>query len=132
MDTLNCLKQNEAFDGAPDDILADLAAAGEERSFAPGEEVITQGETGKSVWVLLSGELVARIDGAEVNRLTEPGEVFGQISAVSHTAATATVRCHSEAKLLSIPHQALHDAMERSPELAASVLRSMAKYLGRP
>jgi len=125
------LGRNEAFASAPGSTLAGLVDAGEIRSVDAGTELTRQGEAGESLWMLLEGEMEILVDGACVNRLSSPGEVLGEISAVSLTPATATVRSVGTASVLRIPHGPLHRVVESSPELAASVLRSMTKYLSR-
>ncbi len=110
--------------------LAGLVRAGVLRELAPDSEIIRQGETSPQVWVLIEGELEIRIDGEAVNRVTRPGEVVGQISAVSFVPATATVRVVGAAKCLSVPHQSLHALLGAHSDLAEALLRSMAKYLG--
>lgn len=125
------LGRNEAFAAASESTLAGLVDAGEIRHIEAGTELTRQGEAGESLWMLLEGEMEILVDGKCVNRLSSPGELLGEISAVSLTPATATVRSAGPVSVLRIPHGPLHRAMESAPELAASVLRSMAKYLTR-
>ncbi|MAS94588.1 MAG: hypothetical protein CMO55_15420 [Verrucomicrobiales bacterium] len=125
------LMQNEAFADAPEDVVVALVEAGEIKTLDPGTVIITEGKQGESIWTLLEGEFDVFVEGDLVNRMTEKGEVAGEISAVSLTPATATVQSSGVAKAFCIPQQALHKIMESHPALAASMLRSMAKYLGR-
>jgi len=129
-EVIEILKSNETFSGADNEVLSGLISDGEVHAFEAGENIVVQGETGKSIWVLLEGELIVLIDEKEVNRVSGKGLIFGEISAVSFTPATATVRSAESSKAISFPHRSLHRAMEKSPSLAASLLRSMAKYLG--
>lgn len=128
---VSLLKQNEAFADAPDDTVAKLIEAGEIRDLEPGTVIISEGKQGESIWALLEGEFDVFVDGDLVNRMTKRGEVAGEISAVSLTAATATVCSSGDSRALCIPQQELHKVMDENPALAAAILRSMAKYLGR-
>ncbi|MEM1443938.1 MAG: cyclic nucleotide-binding domain-containing protein [Verrucomicrobiota bacterium] len=128
---INLLGQNEAFDTAPPEALDSLVEAAALETLPDSSPMIQQGRSGESIWMLLEGELDILVDGEQVNHIAEKGEVVGEISAVSQTAATATVQSKGEVTALAIPQEALHEVMSTSPQLAASMLRSMAKYLGR-
>jgi CRP-like cAMP-binding protein len=125
------LRENAEFSRVTDPALAALIHSGEMHDLDAGEELIRQGESGQRIWVLIEGELEALVDGEIVNRVTRAGEVVGQISAVSFTPATATVRMADAGKCLAVSHGDLHGVMEKYPDLAEAFLRSMAKYLGR-
>jgi len=124
---ISLLGASEAFSSASRQTLESLVDSGEVRTIEPGNELIRQGATGESIWLLLEGDLEVLVGAETANRI----QVLGEISAVSHSAATATVVARTEGSALCIPHQALNKAMENDPDLAASMLRSMAKYLGR-
>ena len=125
------LRANESMSGAVEGDLTALLSGADYRRINPGTVLIREGEKGEFAWVLISGELVVFAGEEEINRINTPGELFGEISAVSHSAATATVSAETEVEALAIPHDHMHRVMENSPSLAASVLRSMAKYLGK-
>ncbi len=129
---IDILKSSESFSAAQEKDLADLIVGLEPRCISPGTDLVKEGEPGEFVWVLIKGELKVLMNGEEeINQISIPGEIFGEISAVSQSNATATVRSIGEVEVLAIPHQRMHQAMEKSQALASSVLRSMVKYLGR-
>ena len=127
---INLLKKNEAFGAAPTDAIENLVDAGEIRSIEAGTALLHQGATGESIWMLLSGTLEVLVNNQIVKTIHTPGEVFGEISAVSLTPATATVQTADHCSTFCIPHGELHRVMKTSPDLAAAMLRSMAKNLG--
>lgn len=122
--------QCEVFSTLPHDVLERLIEEGTVYQLEPGAVLIQKGETGEGIWGLIEGELEIQIDGQSINRITDPGQVLGEISAVSHTPATATVNAATEVSVLGIPHDKLHEAMRKSPALAEALIRSMTKYLG--
>lgn len=129
---IDLLKNSESFTGTSQSDLEDLIEGLEPRRIEPGTDLVKEGEPGEFVWVLIQGELSVLVKGEEeINQISIPGEIFGEISAVSQSNATATVRSISEVEVLAIPHQRMHQAMKKSQVLASSVLRSMVKYLGR-
>ena len=127
---ITLLKKNEAFGAAPTDAIENLVDSGEIRSIEAGTALLHQGATGESIWMLLSGTLEVLVNEQIVRTIDTSGEVFGEISAVSLTPATATVQTADDCLTFCIPHGELHRVMNTSPDLAAAMLRSMAKYLG--
>jgi NTE family protein len=118
------------FHGASEKVLGDFVDHGEVIRIKDGEIMIEQGRIGEAVWMLLDGKVSIIVDGTVSHDLDAPGTILGEISAVSHTAATATVMARDgEVAALRISHQQFHKALATSPGLAASVLRSLAKYL---
>ncbi|MDF1823271.1 MAG: cyclic nucleotide-binding domain-containing protein [Verrucomicrobiales bacterium] len=128
---VSLLSKNDAFESAPPEALRTLVEESEMTELPDATYLIQQGNTGESIWLLISGELDILVDDDIVNHMSLRGEVVGEISAVSLTPATATVRSKGDVIALRIPQEALHDVMKTNPELASSMLRSMAKYLGR-
>lgn len=126
---IRLIKGNHEFARVPDEGIAELIRAGEIQDLAPATDIIREREPGQGIWVLIEGDLEVLVGGETVNRIGAAGEVVGQISAVSLTPATATVRTSSQSRCLLITHRALHAVMKKSPPLAESILRSMAKYL---
>jgi len=129
-DLIRVLKDSSDFARVSEGSLKGLVGIGVVVEPAEGSDIIRQGEPGRQIWILIEGELEILIDGESVNLVSLPGEVVGQISAVSLIPATATVRVAAPSKCLSIPHQSLHQLFGTYPDLAEALLRSMAKYLG--
>jgi len=67
-------------------------------TFDAGEAVLEQGATSGQLLILKNGTVSVTKDGIEIARVTEPGAVFGELSALlgqPHTADVRTVE-HSE------------------------------------
>lgn len=128
---LKLLSANSSFQGVPDSALSALVEVGTIVELEDGAELMVQGKTGQSIWLLLNGELEVKVDSDVVNRVSTAGELIGEISAVSMTPATATVSASGPVVALEVPPKALHSVMEDSTDLAKSMVKSMLKYLGR-
>ncbi|PAW65383.1 MAG: hypothetical protein B9S36_00205 [Verrucomicrobiia bacterium Tous-C2TDCM] len=128
---IEVLRASSDFSSVSERSLGELVRSGTVREPAVGTEIVSQGEPSQQLWILLSGGLDILIGGEPINQVSRPGEVVGQISAVSMTPATATVRIASASTCLCIPHRALHQLFGAYPDLAEALLRSMAKYLGK-
>lgn len=128
---LQLLKKDDLFLGVPEPGLIALIEAGEVVSLATDYQLMEQGKTGQSIWVLLEGELEVLVDGDDVNNISSPGALIGEISAVSMTPATASVRALGPVVALQIGPKCLHDVMKDYTDIAKSMVLSMTKYLGQ-
>jgi len=73
------------------DMLA-LSAHLPEIVLAPGELLVREGDTGGSLWVLVSGRLTVSKGTVAVNTIDRPGALVGEISLLLDTAYGANVR----------------------------------------
>jgi CRP/FNR family cyclic AMP-dependent transcriptional regulator len=106
------------------------------RSYAVGEAVLTQGDRTGLLYVLVSGSVVVMKDDVEVARVSDPGAIFGDLSAlldVPHTASVCALR-ESAFHVVAEPRTFLnqHPAVcLQLCQLLARRLDSLNKYLGR-
>lgn len=130
---VDLLSQNEAFADCPVSILEALASGSEETPVTKGDVLVEKGVKASAVQVAIEGRFGVFIeaDAPDPAVTLERGAVFGEIGAVSGIKATATVKALEDGVVLTIPGSELHRHMRRSPELAASILRSLSRYLGK-
>jgi CRP-like cAMP-binding protein len=70
-----------------------------EVDLAPGEYLVTEGNPSGPVWVLVSGDLSVRKGGTEVNSITRPGAVIGEMSVLLGLGHGASVVAATPARL---------------------------------
>ena len=94
------------------------------RSLAAGETLITEGEAVSSLYVLARGTVVVERDGVAVARIDTPGAMFGEMSMLLASPATATVRCETDTdvRVADNPQRFLTD----EPAAALEVARVLA------
>jgi hypothetical protein len=68
------------------------------RTIAPGEALMTQGETGTQVYLILDGIFVVEVDGREIAEIG-PGAVVGERAALAGGVRTATLRAATRARV---------------------------------
>jgi CRP/FNR family transcriptional regulator, cyclic AMP receptor protein len=68
-----------------------LTEAAPERRVDAGETIIGIGDADPALFVLVSGELEVRRDGATLAHLSEPGAIVGELSLLLGTPASADV-----------------------------------------
>jgi CRP/FNR family transcriptional regulator, cyclic AMP receptor protein len=106
--------------------LLSLSADLDEVSVEAGAELIVQGRSAQPIYVLVEGSVVVERDGLAFASVDHPGALFGEMSTVMGTPATATVRASapSTVRVATDAH-----AFLARPGVALAVLRLTATRL---
>lgn len=96
---IDLLRGIAIFAPLPEAQIEALAGYLRPRQSSAGETVVRQGEAGELFYVVESGELEVRADGALTGRLA-PGDFFGEIALLREVPRTATVTAVSDVCLL--------------------------------
>jgi len=112
------LRSIALFDGLSDPQLDELAAAGEEVRFAPGDELFVERRPADHWWVLLEGtvSLVRRLghEEAVLARMESAGQWAGGFRAWDPSGVyLATGRATSAGRMLRVPSTALREQADR-------------------
>jgi small-conductance mechanosensitive channel/CRP-like cAMP-binding protein len=98
-----------------------LAKSARHLRYGKGEKVITQGDPGKSMYVLSSGiaQVTVERDGraSDLGELVS-GECFGEISLLTGNPRTASVTAKSDCDIVEIDQSAMRDLLKQYPRLA--------------
>ncbi|HEX8978786.1 MAG TPA: YhjD/YihY/BrkB family envelope integrity protein [Parasulfuritortus sp.] len=113
---------------------ADRLLAKYGRNYAPGEELIQEGDAGQEAFFLYSGqvELFKSFDGQR-HRLGElgAGELFGEMAYLLKEKRTATVVARTETTALLLPPAMLEELMQFSAPLSRRIIASLCQRLQR-
>lgn len=94
-----------------------LAAGPRHRRLAPGETLMTQGETSDDVYLLFDGVLTVEADGKLIAELG-PGAIVGEMAHLHGGRRTATLRAVTPCRVAEVPYRNLdRDALA---QIAAS------------
>jgi CRP/FNR family cyclic AMP-dependent transcriptional regulator len=100
------------------------------RIYRDGEEIIRQGKTGESMYVVQSGrvEVVQHTGNGGEQHLAylEAGNFFGEMSVFEKEVRSATVRAAGEARVLKIDKKTLLRRIREDPLLAVNLLKTMS------
>ncbi len=114
--------------------ILELIQGAELRNFGTGQVVIAQGEKTNLLFFLIEGAVEVVKDGVPVAKSSEPGAVFGELSALLGGNHTATVRALKPSAFHVVQNP--REFLEASPiiclhvcELIARRLDSLNKYL---
>jgi hypothetical protein len=81
------------------------------RTMAAGETLVTQGEPGRDIYLILDGMFVVEVDGKEIAEIG-PGAVVGERAALEDGTRTATLRSSTRARIAeATPDQLDLDAL---------------------
>jgi CRP-like cAMP-binding protein len=106
--------------------IANIAGIAAEKEFAPGEELIREGDTGSQFYVVLDGDAEVRRGGQAINA-RGGGDFFGEIALVAHSPRTATVAAKTRVRALVIDGRDFRALLGRQPDLQLKVLEALAE-----
>jgi len=94
-----------------------------------GVDIVRQGETGSSFWIILGGGMrihLSNPDGGEI-RIGElgPGQFFGEYACLYHLPRSATVTAIKPSVLLEFSETALARLMQQSPLAGEQMVRTI-------
>jgi MFS family permease len=126
---VDLLRANRIFAPLADAALEQLARRLEPLEVGPGEPVISQGDSGDRVYIVVSGELAVDVDGRPGTPLGA-GDVFGEIALLHDVPRTASVRSTSAARLQTLARDDFLAAVTGHPGSAAEAAMVVSARLG--
>jgi CRP-like cAMP-binding protein len=87
----------------------------------PGEVVITEGEKGEELFIVLAGQLKVTRNGADVAVLP-PGAHVGEMALVRSQPRSATVTAEVHSELMVIRRQEFFEILRKEHQLAVKLL----------
>jgi CRP-like cAMP-binding protein len=112
----------ETFDDAQLDRLA-----GEffERSYRAGETLAGEGDSGRSFFVIESGDVTVSVRGTRVGRLGA-GSNFGEIALIDKQARSATITAETDVHAFILPIWSFRPIVEKDPQMMWKLLESVS------
>ncbi|MFT3707766.1 MAG: cyclic nucleotide-binding domain-containing protein [Archangium sp.] len=98
----------------------DLVQKFRARDVKKGDVVVKQGQASDGLYVILSGEVEVDANGRRIAALKE-GEVFGEMSLLTRSPASATVRATRHTSLLRLPKQDFDSLILSHPQVLEHV-----------
>ena len=116
--------------------LADLSHAdairflqfAEEQHLREGETIIEAGDSDRTVYFLICGELVVLSGETEIARIG-PGEPFGELATLTGRPRTRTVQAATSCRLMGIRWEQWKMMRSEAPDIAAAVLWAISTRL---
>lgn len=90
-------------------------------SYTDGEAVITEGERGEELYIVLEGTVDVMRGDAKLTTLS-PGEHFGEMALIRSQPRSATVKSHGTAELMLIRRTDFFEILRNEHQLAVKLL----------
>jgi CRP-like cAMP-binding protein/HEAT repeat protein len=128
IDKVDALHRAGIFAGVPEETLSDYATDVVQRAFPPGEFIMRAGESGSTLCVIVSGSVrVSR--GGQLLATLGPGDVFGELSALSPEVRTASVEAVAETRVLELDAVSVNRMIDERGEAAEAVIRVLCQRI---
>jgi diguanylate cyclase (GGDEF)-like protein len=121
-DKLALLRRTRLLESLSDDKLRTLLGTCKEASLVPGEALCHEGELGRAMYVVLSGNLVVSRGGKQV-AVGRPGDCFGEMALIESRERSATLRALDDTLVLEIPEAAFAEHLSSIPGPLLALLR---------
>lgn len=98
------------------------------RDFERGQRIFTQGETGRTMYVVHEGEVELLVNGQLVETVVAGG-VLGEMGLIDTSPRSATAVARTDCKLIPVNKQRFTLLVQHTPDFALQLMRIMAGRL---
>ncbi len=128
MDKIQLLQSVSIFSEVPTEALKWLVDLLQEVEYKAGDTIVTEGELGNSMYIIMEGRLSVHAGGRMLNHL-HAGDIFGELAALSPEPRTASVTADSDTRLLSLSRDPLFDLFNHRPVVAHAIVQKLSQHL---
>ena len=115
------LQSSTLFSSFEREALVEIVASTELRSYDEGDIIVTEGEPGSSLFLIVGGrvKVFARTDDGGNLQLAElePGDFFGEVSLLSGKLRTATITARTQVTAIELDRTSVDLIAENHPEV---------------
>ncbi len=122
------LKSIDLFSQIPGQDLVRVAQIAEEIDFEPKETVITEGEIGDSMYLIVAGQVEVFKGDRLIVSLGER-ECVGEMAILDSEPRSASVKTASQVRALKIEREDFYDVMNEKSEIAQGIIKVLTKRL---
>ena len=99
--------------------------------YEDGDVIIRQANTDIDFFQLIQGALMVVKDGKKIAEITEPGEYFGEMSAISGVARSASILSKGRSAVKRYPGDKIMEIIEKHPQVAKHFFKTLVTRLGQ-
>ena len=129
------LTSSPLFAALDSDAAASLRASMTETRIKKGNSIFNEGDPGDKLYLVIEGKIKLSSkspDGREtVQAVLGPGDMFGELSLFDPGPRASSAIAVTDATCAGLSHDALQPWLKQRPEVAESLLRSLANRLRR-
>lgn len=125
------LKQLPIFQGLTDRAMSKLMTIMYKKKYPVNEIIFKEGDIGKAVFIIKSGEVIITKSGKEEKILSKlsSGDFFGEMALLEEMTRSATAKTTHESEILFIYKVRFDALLEHYPSAGAKVIYNLAKIL---
>jgi len=117
------------FSGLTKAQLRYVVQSAQERTFAPGEAIVRQGDKGIGFYLILAGKAQVERHGKPVASLG-PGQFFGEMALVDDQPRTADVKASAPVRCLVLSSWEFWSAVGKEPEVLRTLFKETVRRMG--
>ena len=122
------LRNIQLFSGMPPSELSHLAGIAEEYVFSVGDTIITEGEHGDSLFLIVEGTVRVHRGDTDLAELG-PEDYFGEMSILDGEPRSASVTANTDCLLLCIDQAGFQAILSRHFEVALTIIKTLTHRL---
>lgn len=111
-----------------DDFLVRLASVMDELSFPAKYTIFTEGQEGRSLYIVISGRVRVHIGDRDLAEL-EQGACFGEMSLFDAEPRSASITTLEQCNCLMLTQMQLYDAIDETPGIAINIIRLLSRRI---
>ncbi|HEY9872124.1 MAG TPA: Crp/Fnr family transcriptional regulator [Candidatus Obscuribacterales bacterium] len=116
------------FQELRDDFVVRLASVMDELSFPAQHTIFTQGQEGRSLYIVVSGKVRVHLGDRDLAQL-EKGACFGEMSLFDAEPRSASVTTLAACECLMLTQLQLYDAIDETPGIAVNIIRLLSRRI---
>ena len=130
----NLLFKASIFSGLTTEQLSSVLEIAVEVSFLKGDVIMTEGEEGGELFVVIEGKIQIEKHAGEdstikIAQSAKRGMMLGEMSLVDMKPRSATVRADSDLKMVSISRESLAGIFDKDPKVLSTISLNIARAL---
>ncbi|MGF1514232.1 MAG: Crp/Fnr family transcriptional regulator [Elainellaceae cyanobacterium] len=128
IDRLLFIREVPLFKELRDDFLVRLASVMDEVGFPAGYTIFDQGQEGRSLYIVVSGEVKVHIRDRVLAKLGQ-GACFGEMAVFDAEPRSASITTLATCDCLLLTQQQLYEAIDETPEIAINIIRLLSRRI---
>ncbi|MEM7554291.1 MAG: cyclic nucleotide-binding domain-containing protein [Cyanobacteria bacterium P01_A01_bin.84] len=128
VDRLLFVRKVPIFKELRDDFLVRLVSVMDEYSFPSNHTIFTQGEEGRSLYIVLSGRVKIHIQNKTLIEFSQ-GDYFGEMAVFDAEPRSASATTIEICECLELTQEHLDEAIEETPEIALKIISSLSRHI---
>ena len=128
IDRLLFIREVPLFKELRDDFLVRLASVMQEVGFPANRCIFSQGQEGRSLYIVVSGKVKVHIGDRTLATLGE-GACFGEMAVFDAEPRSASITTLEDCDCLLLTQQQLYEAIDETPEIAINIIRLLSRRI---